>query len=153
MSKPDQKRLEDLTSFWMSLLTGYHKDRDCHFYITHDFKYHTGLELTVSHSGYIADYWEVKVDNMDEAYSVLERMLHKQILEEINSNIAIEDASEPPKEGEPGFIGPLLTGAQEALPPKWHPPLVLPPSTEKDKKFWEDKKEEFKRIYIEQCTP
>lgn len=120
MSKPDQKRLEDLTSFWMSLLTDHHKDRDCHFYITHDFKYHTGLELTVSHSGYVADYWEVKVDNMDEAYSVLERMLHKQILEEINANIAREDVFE---------------------------------STGKDVKFWEDKLEEFKKVYIEQCTP
>lgn len=118
--KDKTKRLEDLISFWMSLLTDHHKDRDCHFYITHDFQYHTGLKLTVGHYGYIAESWDIEVKDMDEAYAVMERMLHKQILEEINFNIEREDVLE---------------------------------STGKDVKFWEDKLEEFKKTYVEQCTP
>ena len=116
---PDKTK--ELVSFWQGLMVDHHKDRDCHFYITHDFRYHSGLELTVSHYGYVvADDFCIVVKDMDEAMSVLERQLHRQILDEINSNLEREESEE---------------------------------FTEKDKKFWEDKKEEFKRIYIEQCTP
>ena len=87
------------------------------FYITYDFKYHSGLELAVSHYGYIADDFKIVVKDLDEALSVLERQMHRQILDEINSNLEGEELAE------------------------------------KDRKFWEDKKEEFKKIYVEQCSP
>ena len=117
MSASTVKKIEELTSFWQSLLIDYHKDRDCHFYITYDFKYHSGLELAVSHYGYIADDFKIVVKDLDEALSVLERQMHRQILDEINSNLEREELAE------------------------------------KDRKFWENKKEEFKKIYTEQCAP
>ena len=120
MSTPTKERIEELVSFWQGLLVDHHKDRDCHFYITYDFKYHTGLELTVSHSGYIADDFHITVKDINEAMSVLERQLHRQILDEINRNLEREDSED---------------------------------FTEKERKFWEDKKEEFKKVYIEQWTP
>jgi hypothetical protein len=50
--------VQELVSIWYSMLVGYHKDRDCRFTITQEWKYAGKMVWTFEHRGYLYPYEE-----------------------------------------------------------------------------------------------
>ena len=77
------KELAKLVAEYYDLIGGdHHKDKDCHFYITLDYRYDGQLEITVSHYGYIRELVSTCVDSLGAGEQILIDFLTEAIKEE-----------------------------------------------------------------------
>lgn len=75
------EELQDLTSKWFEYVSlDHHKDRDCHFYITLDYKYGGMPIFGIDHYGYVGDEFHAKAHTLDKAKKILKERIEQMIL-------------------------------------------------------------------------
>lgn len=78
-----QSEIVDLTNKWYEYVSqDHHKDRDCHFYITLDYKYGDEPIFEIDHYGYVGDEFHAKAHTLEKAQAILldriKQMIKKQ---------------------------------------------------------------------------
>lgn len=75
-----EQHVTNLSSKWMSTIGGeYHKDRDCHWYITRQWSYGEAPVWTAYHHGYLEAFPERKCASYREALTTLISWLEASI--------------------------------------------------------------------------
>jgi len=82
-------KISSLNEIWYdACCVDYHKDRDCHFYITQSFSYGDTGKWSVSHYGYInSHYQETEWETYVECQVELIELIKHSILEQLNHYI------------------------------------------------------------------
>lgn len=78
-----QSEIVELTNKWYEYVSqDHHKDRDCHFYITLDYKYGDEPIFEIDHYGYVGDEFHAKAHTLEKAQVILldriKQMISKQ---------------------------------------------------------------------------
>lgn len=77
------EEITKLTEEWYRLIgPGYHKDKDCHWYVETKWSYGHPPTYTVRHWGYILDYLEKEYSSYEDALVGLKGMLIGYIKQE-----------------------------------------------------------------------
>jgi hypothetical protein len=74
------KELQELTNKWYAYVSSdHHKDRDCHFYITLDYKYGELPIFEIDHYGYVGDEFHAKAHTLEKAKEILLERIKRMV--------------------------------------------------------------------------